>query len=173
MNLYSRPSISLPRLARVVAETESAMLASSSISLRARVDLPAPEGLESANIRPRRATCSFNIGGLLLDLIDRHFHVQPDSRQLQVCGFRAERVGLAGELLAQEIQATAGGLGLGEERTQFGGVGGEAFELLLHIGLGGGERGLLREARRIELHFRRKALEALQDAFAHRVRDFR
>src|ERR1044071_1400423 len=84
MNLYSRPSISLPRLARVVAETESAMLASSSISLRASVDLPAPEGLDSANIRPRRATCSFNIGGLLLDLVHHGFEIEPDAREFEI-----------------------------------------------------------------------------------------
>src|SRR6185369_12869552 len=143
MNLYSRPSISLPRLGRVVAETESAMLASSSMSLRANVDLPAPEGLDSANIKPRRATCSFNIGGLLLDLIDRHFHVQADSRQLQVCRFRAERIGFARELLAQKIQPASRWLRLGQQRAQLGSVRRETLQLFLHICFGRSERRLL------------------------------
>src|SRR6185503_15028833 len=118
-NVYSRPSISLPRLGRVVAETESAMLASSSISLRASVDLPAPEGLDSANMRPRRATFSFNIGGLLLDLVDRHFHVQADSRQLQIGGFRAQGIGFAREFLSEKIEPPTRRLGFCQQRAQF------------------------------------------------------
>src|SRR5689334_16069105 len=133
MNLYSRPSISLPRLARIVAETESAMLASSSISLRASVDLPAPDGLDSANIRPRRATCSFNIGGLLLDLIDRHFHVQADSRQLQVCGFRAQGVGLTREFLTEKVQAATRRLWFCQQRAELGGVRSETLQFFLHV----------------------------------------
>src|SRR5262249_44274653 len=83
-NLYSRPSTSLGRGGRVVAETESDMLSSASRSLRASVDLPAPEGLDSTNIRPRRATCSFNIGGLLLDLIDHSLEIESDAREFNV-----------------------------------------------------------------------------------------
>src|SRR6185503_18400954 len=121
-NVYSRPSISLPRLGRVVAETESAMLASSSISLRASVDLPAPDGLDSANIRPRRATCSFNIGGLLLDLIDHRFQIEPDAREFQIRRLGAQRIGFARQLLAQEIQSAPGGFRFRQQRAQFGGV---------------------------------------------------
>src|SRR5262245_8216180 len=154
MNLYSRPSISLPRLGRVVADTDSAMFWSSSISLRAKVDLPAPLGLDSANMRPRRATFSFNIGGLLLDLVDHGLQVEADARELQVCGFGAQRIGLAGQLLAQEIEPASGRFRLRQQNTQFHRMRGEPIDLLLHVGLGRHDRGLLRHPRRIELDLR-------------------
>src|SRR5262245_38383378 len=117
-NLYSRPSISLPRRARVVADTESAILESSAINFFASVDFPAPDGLDSVNIKPRRAPCSFNIGGLLLDLVHRCFQIERDAREVEIGRLRTQRVGLARQLLAQKIQPPPRRLRLLQQRAQ-------------------------------------------------------
>src|SRR5215831_1696484 len=101
------PSASLERRLRVVSEIES--VRSSSFfcsSIRVRVVLPAPEGEERINIRPRlppgRAVPSVSIRSLdILRLFAQLLHFdlqfQADRRQGGVVRFCTERVGLAPE----------------------------------------------------------------------------
>src|SRR5258707_15540060 len=49
---------------------------------------------------------SLDVLHLLTELLDRRFKRKPDPRQLYIRRFRAQGVGFAIKLLAQEIQAT-------------------------------------------------------------------
>ena len=79
---------------RVVAETD--MVRSEFRSRRARemVDLPAPDGEDNTNIKPRRFIfvpltifCSLHILNLFTDLIDHRFQGQSHPSQLDIGGF--------------------------------------------------------------------------------------
>src|SRR5215831_19935238 len=117
---------------------------------RARVVLPAPEGEDSTNRRPRRArravcwllSCplpsltvrSLDVLRLLAHLVDDRLELKASPRRLRIVRFRAQCVGLAIELLAQEIEAPAGWLSRGHELTCTRDVGAQALQLFLHIG---------------------------------------
>ena len=81
--------------------------------------------------------------------------IEADAGQFEFGGFRAQRVGLAGQFLDQEIEPPSGRFGLCQQRAQFACVRGQALQLLLNVGAGGGERGLLRQPQRIERDLRR------------------
>src|SRR6476469_6030800 len=77
-------------------------------SCRDRVVLPAPDGEDRTSIRPRRwmagASASFDILDLLPHALDGALEVDADARQLDVGRLRAQRIGLAIELLAEEVE---------------------------------------------------------------------
>jgi hypothetical protein len=82
--------------------------------------LPAPDGDESTNIKPRRAIFSrflplffaglfflLNVLHLLAELIDGGFQLKSDRGHRDVVRFRAERIRLAVEFLCQKIELAA------------------------------------------------------------------
>src|SRR5438445_6283333 len=101
------------------------MPSSGSRSMRRRVIvvLPAPDGEESTRSRPRRVismgialSCrSLNVLYPLAQLLDRRLEREPGARQLDIRRFRAQRVGLAMEFLAQEIEAPSDGDALAQQ----------------------------------------------------------
>src|SRR6202035_1660380 len=70
---------------------------------------------------------------------------KPDPGELYVRGLGAERVGLAIELLAEEVQAAADGAALGEQLARRGNVRPEPIELFADIASRDQQRRLLRE----------------------------
>src|ERR1044072_2130876 len=88
-------------------------------SLREIVVLPAPEGEERTSISPRRLTSmkpddagavitlessSLDVLDVLAQLLDRRLQVEPDAGEADIGALGAERVGLAVEFLAEEIE---------------------------------------------------------------------
>src|SRR6185436_11524235 len=111
-------------------------LESFSSNCRDSVVLPAPEGEDKTSIRPRRwiaaASASFDILDLLPHALDGAFQIDADSRQLDVGRLRTQRIGLAIELLAEEIELAADRIvlpGLGEQAARLGDVRSQAVEL--------------------------------------------
>jgi hypothetical protein len=70
---------------------------------------------------------------LLAHLLDQHFHVDRDARGVEILRLRRERIGLAVELLHQEIQAPAGRFAAAHDAAGFLDVTIEAIELLGHV----------------------------------------
>src|SRR5258707_13887639 len=89
---------------------------------------------------------SFDVLHLLAKLLDRGFQGEADPGQREVGRFRAQRVGLAVELLAEEVEAPADCRALGEEVARGGDMRLEAIELLADVGAADEERSFLREA---------------------------
>src|SRR5258708_1934330 len=114
-NQYSRPSSSPGRALRVVTDTEGVRSGCSATRRWARDVLPAPEGLEMTSIRPRRRSRPlldgplFDILHLLAELIDARLQRQADGGERADGGLRTQGVGLAHELLGQEVQPPAAG----------------------------------------------------------------
>ncbi len=85
------------------------------------VDFPAPDGEDSTSMMPRRSSVSpmppcsdvphvlplFDILHLLAELVDYHFHLQPERGYGGGIRFRADRVALAVEFLREEIELAA------------------------------------------------------------------
>ena len=131
------------RLASLIdPETEKAIDASHSRKDRARVDLPAPDGDERMMSMPRRG-CSLDILNLLAHPIDDRLEGQANIGQLARGRLGAERVGLAVELLRQEVELAADRAVLRQERASGRHMGAEAVQLLGDIGLDRDERELL------------------------------
>src|SRR5215831_6964757 len=140
--------------------------ASAASNRRARVVLPAPEGEDSTNRSPRRArranswlwSCplasltfrSLDVLHLLAHLVDNRLELKARPRRLRIVRLGAQCVGLAIELLRQEIEAPAGGLPRGDELTRTRDVGGQALQLLLHVDPGRQHGRLLVEAPFVE-----------------------
>jgi hypothetical protein len=127
------------------------------------------------------ASASFDILDLLPHTLDGAFEIDADTRQLDVGRLRAERIGLAIELLAEEIELAAHrivGPRLGEQLARLGDVGRETVELLTDIGLADqqgdflGEPFLL-ERRHAPQQLCELALEALPNGPDLRRRAFR
>src|SRR5256885_15201209 len=84
--------------------------------------LPPPEGAATTNRQPDAggpwvvmvidARCSFDVLHLLAHLLDEDLELQGDLRHLGVDRLGAQGVGLAVQLLGQEIQALAGAAAL-------------------------------------------------------------
>src|SRR5262245_40049323 len=97
--------------------------ASAASSRRDRVVLPAPDGEDNTRASPRRAIgappacspASLNVLHLLAHLIDHGLELEPGAGHVRIVGLRAERVGLAVELLGQEVEAPARRLARGDE----------------------------------------------------------
>src|SRR5205807_5748208 len=96
-------------------------------SSRESVVLPAPEGEDRTSMRPRRATtaplrwsfsagiASFQILDLLAELLDHALELEPDIGELDVVRFGAERIGLAVELLSEEIEPPTDRAAVGDQ----------------------------------------------------------
>src|SRR5476651_2018407 len=87
-------------------------------SLWASVVLPAPDGEDSTNNSPRRATVAlaaflFNVLNLFAHLVDHGFEVQANSGQARIIGLGTQCIGFAVKLLGQKVKlATHGFSGL-------------------------------------------------------------
>src|SRR3546814_827946 len=122
------------------------MSASLSSSASDRVVLPAPDGEDRTSMRPRRPTClSLDILNLLAQLIDDGFQFEAYSRQADVCGLRAEGICFTVEFLCQEIEPAARRFASGKKLASLRHMGGQAVDLLAHIGLGRQQSGFLRQ----------------------------
>src|SRR5262245_62013235 len=121
---------------------------------RASVVLPAPEGEESTSsspLRPMRGASpragtlarSLNVLDLLAHLVDKRLQSNARPRNLRIGSLGAWRIGFPVELLGQEIEPTPGRLGALEQLPRRRDVGGEPLQLLLHVGAGREQRGLL------------------------------
>src|SRR5207302_1165344 len=95
---------SFPRASRRrrSSATESRMLRSRLSNSSTSVVFPAPDG---ATTTKRFPITSLDVLDLLAHLLDQHLHLDRDARDLVRDRFRAERVGLAVELLAEKIEA--------------------------------------------------------------------
>src|SRR4029077_19689384 len=127
-----------------------AIFESDSSSMRESVVLPAPEGEDSTSIRPRRAIAapSLDILHLLAHLLDGALQVDADARELDVGRFRAQRIGLAIELLAEEIELAAHRLvapGARQQIARLRDMRLEPVEFLAHVGLADQQRHFLRQ----------------------------
>src|SRR5262245_12734526 len=128
--------------------------------MRDSVVLPAPDGEDSTNIRPRRATpsalwppaaiASLQILDLFAELLDDVLHLEPGIGELDVVRLGAAGIDLAVEFLRQEIEAAADRPALAEDVARLGDVGGDAVELLADIGLGRDQQRFLGQAVLIE-----------------------
>src|SRR3546814_3056460 len=83
-----------------------------------------------------------------LQLLDRGLEVEADAGQLHVDRLGAQRVGLAVELLAEEVELAADGAALVEQLARRLDVCGQAVELLADVGLAGEHGEFLSEDRK-------------------------
>src|SRR5512139_2981109 len=120
---------------------------------RDRVVLPAPDGDDRTSINPRRwiaeVPLSFDILDLLPQALDGALQIDADARQLDVGRLRAKRVGLAIELLAEEIELAADRIvrpRIGQQGLGLRDVGSQPVELLAYVGLADQQGDFLREA---------------------------
>src|SRR5512139_3596913 len=120
---------------------------------RDRVVLPAPDGDDRTSMSPRRwiaeVPLSFDILDLLPQALDGALQIDADARQLDVGRLRAQRVGLAVELLAEEIELAPHRIVrpcLGEQGARLGDVGGQPVELFADVGLADQQGHFLGEA---------------------------
>src|SRR5579872_2460629 len=144
-NRYSRPSCSPGRGSRVVADTESTSPPFSAIKRRESDVLPAPDGLETISINPRR-DASLDILHLLAQLIDRRLEFEPDGRKRGRGRLRTQRVGLAHELLGQEVEPAADARAFGQQRTRRGDMRAQPVELFANVGPASHDRRFLHDA---------------------------
>src|SRR4051812_4973008 len=116
------------------------MFASRSRSAFTRLVLPAPEGATTTKrlagmwdqgngVRPR----SLDVLDLFPHLLDQHLELHGNARHVVGDRLGAERIGLAVQLLAEEIQALAAGAALVEHAAVFRDVGLQARDLLVHV----------------------------------------
>src|SRR5581483_236644 len=147
-----------------------------------------PAGLGSASPRTPR---SFDVLNLLAHLLDQDLELERYLGDLGVHGLRAQRVGLAMQLLSQEVQALARAAALRQYPPYFGDVGGQPCDLLRDVHFCREQRKLLLEPlligieaglaqaraepldiRRMQRgHARRDARDLRLDAVAARVED--
>src|SRR5581483_7427367 len=150
---------------RVVTDTDMRRPLSLASRRRASVVLPAPDGEESTSSRPRRATCgrsdrsgrapaSLNVLHLLAHLVDDRLELQSRPGRFRIVGLGADGVGLAIELLGEEIETAAGGLFRSKQLARAGDVGAEALQLLLYVGPRRQHGGFLVEAALVEARTR-------------------
>src|SRR6478735_7950754 len=122
-------------------------------SWRDRVVFPAPDGEDRTSIRPRRwisgVSASFDILDLLAHALDGALQIDADARQLDVGRLRTQRIGLAVELLAEEIEFAPYrivGPRFLQEAARLGDMGGQTVEFLAYICLADQQRHFLGEA---------------------------
>src|SRR5262245_600634 len=102
---------------------------------RASVVLPAPEGEDKTNSRPRLSIfgsgecglVSLNVLHLLAHLIDHRLQFQAGARRLLVVGLGAQGIGFAVELMSQKIETTTGQLTRAQPLEGRRGVAADAF----------------------------------------------
>src|SRR6185312_2926110 len=85
---------------------------------RARPSAPSLLGVLAVAVKEFEASCdvtSLDVLHLLAQLLDRDLHVDRDRRHLDRRRLRTERVGLAQQLLDEELEALADLAALGEQ----------------------------------------------------------
>src|SRR5688500_14853912 len=105
-------------------------LARASMDARVRLVLPPPDGADTTNRPPGTL---FDILHLLAELLDDDLDVDGVARGLGVLRLRRQGVGLAVELLHQEIEPPADGILARQRLAHFGEVRAEARELLVDV----------------------------------------
>src|SRR5262249_32810418 len=97
---------------------------------------------DSTSIRPRRAIiASLQILHLLAELLDHALELEADIGEIDVVRFGAQGVGLAVELLGEEVEPPADGAVLAEQMARLRHVSDAAIGSLGVVGLGGDEKG--------------------------------
>src|SRR5262245_10956615 len=114
--------------------------------MRDSVVLPAPDGEDSTNIRPRRSTpsnpwlpaaiASLQILDLLAELLYDVLHLESGIGELDIVRLGAAGIDLAVEFLRQEIEPPPDRSALAENVASLRDVGCNAVKLLTDIGLG-------------------------------------
>src|SRR4051812_38622705 len=103
----------------------------------------------AADAAPATATIAMaamrllNVLHLLAHLLDEDLELDGNPRHLVRDGLGSERIRLAVELLAEEIEPLADGAALVQHALELADMGGEAAQLLLHIDARGVEHDLL------------------------------
>src|SRR5690349_20450158 len=143
------------------------------------VVLPAPDGEERTSISPRRLTSmkpddagavivlessSLDVLDLLAQLLDRRLQVDPDTGEADIGALGAERIGLAVEFLAEEVELAPDRAALGHQIARRRNMGVEPVQLLAHIRLAGENRGFLRQTVLVQ---RRQALQQFGELLLH------
>src|SRR6476660_4545790 len=118
--------------------------------MRESVVLPAPDGEDRTSISPRRVTnlafgfrdaaraiSLFQVLHLLAELFDHALELKSDIGQRHVVRLGADRVGLAIELLREEIETAADGTTFCDQPLGVPDMRGEPVDLLADIGLAG------------------------------------
>src|SRR5580704_8912916 len=148
------PSASDERRARVVTETERVRSSALSCNnMRVSVVLPAPEGEERINKRPRRLVAmagSLDILNLFAQLLDLAAQIEADRSQGDVVRLGAERIGLARQFLREKIEPPADWPAGAHQFARRRHMGRQPIELLANIGLGGQKHRLLMKAVLVE-----------------------
>ena len=143
----------------MVTETDIESSPSRASSALAIVDLPAPDGDDRTSIRPRRAirragvlaTAAeklIDVLNLLAELLDGRLQIEPDAGEFDVRRLGAQRVRLAVQLLAEEVELPADRPTVVEQRQRRLMMRPQPVELLARVRLGGQQRRLLRQALR-------------------------
>src|SRR5262245_4502658 len=96
------------------------------------------------------ARSSLDILHLLAHLIDHRLQSKSGARDLHVVGLGAERIGLAIKFLGEEVELAADGPVLAEQLASRADMGAQPLQLLLDVGAGSNEHGLLMQAHWIE-----------------------
>src|SRR5262245_57281664 len=125
------PSLSSPRGARVVCDTEKRIPPSSASTREITVLLPAPDGAETTTTTGSR---SLNVLHLLAEALD--LGLQPDhlADRLRVLRLAADRVGLAHQLLREEVELLArGGAAARDQLARRRHVAAQPLQLLAHV----------------------------------------
>jgi len=91
--------------------------------------LPAPDGEDRTSIRPRRLILSFDILGLLAELVDYRLKGEAGAGQCNVGGFGAQGVGFPVEFLGEKIQLAAHALAAGDQGARILDMGCEPVQL--------------------------------------------
>ena len=114
-----RPFTSPGRGGRVVTETDMVMLRSDASSRRDSVDLPRARRRghdeEQAAAGNFDHAVSLDVLNLLAHLVDHRLEIEADGGERPVDGLGTERVGLAVELLRQEVELAADGIARGQQ----------------------------------------------------------
>src|SRR5438045_1994191 len=110
-------------------------------SASTRLVFPAPDGATTTKRLPL-----LNVLYLLPHLLDQHLQLHRNAGDFVGDGLGAERVRLAVELLAEEVESLAAGAALVEDALHLGHVGDEARELLVHVDARGVEHYFLGQA---------------------------
>src|SRR5690606_27534715 len=112
-----------------VNEIDRLMLRSRARQALTMLDFPAPDGAATMKRVPRTgASTLFNVLHLLADLVDQHLELHRDPGGAAVDRLRAQRVGLAVELLEQEVQAPPGRFVAAQHPADLGDVAVQAVE---------------------------------------------
>src|SRR6478672_1021276 len=132
-------------------------------SIRDKVVFPAPDGDDRTSMSPRRAMTVdldfwlaaraislFQVLHLLAELFDHALELEPDIGQRDIVRFRADRIGLAIELLRQKIEPATDGAAVCDQPFGLFDMRGKPVELLADVGLARDQDRLLMQPVRIE-----------------------